>query len=597
MLDGLPRGLRRVAHRKSLAILLAGLAPLLLRLVLLPWLPAPQPRVHDEFSHLLVADTLVQGRLVNPVHPMWVHFESIHILVQPVYASIFPVAQGAFLAVGKFLTGHPWSGVWLSVACMCAALCWMLQQWVSPGWALFGGLMAGLRFGVLSYWMNSYFGGAVAATAGALVLGALPGVIRRRGDWRYAAVMAVGIAMLATSRPYEGMLFSVPIALILMWTLWKRKRRVRFLVTLALIPAATVVGMAYYNSRFTGNPLQLPYAFYRQNFTMAPHFIFQQPRPQPVFHNRVLRRYHMGWEMECYNAAHENRPPYRLIDKAKVYWRFFLGPVLTIPLLCLTWLWRRRRIQIMLLAVVWFCAGLSIEVWRSPHYAAPALGVVVLLVILGMQTLQRRTPVALSGVLCACLCIPIINGSGVASLGAWQIFVSGRSEILRKLETGGGRHLVLVRYRLDHDPGDEWVYNSANIDSAPVVWARELDSRSNAKLQGYLHDRKVWLVQPDAPSISLIPYEQAPAPDSLPAFVSLGDGAIDALRSPEEIKRKILDDPRSRSTELSCDQWNYLFTAVTGFEAPDGSRGCFTPEGRGRSVSFDVWFNWLRQQR
>src|SRR5882724_8786492 len=201
--------MRRIARRKGLAILVSGAAPLLVRLLLLPVLPIPAPRLQDEFSNLLVADTFAHGRLVNPVHPMWAHFESMHMLVRPVYASVFPVAQGLALAAGQVLTGRPWWSVWLSVGVMCAALCWMLQAWVPPGWALAGGLLAGLRFGIVSYWMNSYFGGAMAAIGGALVLGALPRIFRSR-DRRYPALMAAGIAILANSRPYEGVMLALP---------------------------------------------------------------------------------------------------------------------------------------------------------------------------------------------------------------------------------------------------------------------------------------------------------------------------------------------------------------------------------------------------
>src|SRR6266446_9190519 len=211
MISALKMRLVRIARRRRLAVLLIGIIPMAIRALLLPLAPIPTPRIHDEFSYLLAADTFAHGRLVNAPHPQWVHFESMHILVRPVYASIFPVAQGLVLAAGQVFAGRPWIGVWLSMGLMCAALCWMLQGWVSPGWALAGGALAAARFGVFSYWMNSYYGGAPAAVGGALLLGALPRIFRRR-RWTDAAAMAAGLAILANSRPYEGMILSLPAA-------------------------------------------------------------------------------------------------------------------------------------------------------------------------------------------------------------------------------------------------------------------------------------------------------------------------------------------------------------------------------------------------
>jgi len=194
----LENALDRFARRPVLSLVAVALLPIFLRLILLPVLPPPEPWINDEFANLLGADTFAHGRVTNPTHPMWVFFETIHVLQQPTYASMYPPAQAGFLAIGQVLTGSPWAGVCLSVSLLMAALLWMLRGWLTPGWALLGAGLAAIRLGLFSYWMNSYWGGAPAAIGGALVAGAVPRIVKRK-RWQEAVLLGLGLVLLANS--------------------------------------------------------------------------------------------------------------------------------------------------------------------------------------------------------------------------------------------------------------------------------------------------------------------------------------------------------------------------------------------------------------
>ena len=276
--------LSRLARRRRLAVLVVGLAGLLLRLAILPWCGIPVPFVPDDFSFLLASDTFSHGRLTNPTPAMWVHFESIHIDMQPTYMSMYflPTRGNGDGGREGLLFGSPWFGILIASVLMCAAICWMLQAWLPASWAFLGGMLAVVHLGLFTYWINTYHAaGSIAAFGGALVLGGLPR-FKRRPSFRYALVMAIGIASMFTTRPFESMLLFIPVAVSLVrWYLVTANRpNPSELLRQAAIPLAVVVAaaawMGYYDYRVFGSPLTLPYAVNRATYAIAPYFAWQE---------------------------------------------------------------------------------------------------------------------------------------------------------------------------------------------------------------------------------------------------------------------------------------------------------------------------------
>jgi hypothetical protein len=507
------RELSALARRKTLSCVALGVLVLLLRAALLPIWPIPKPGIYDEFSYLLQADTFAQGRLTNPAHPLWQFFESIYILQQPTYASRFPPAQALALAAGQVFFGHPWFGVWLSAGLLAAALCWALQGWLPPGWALLGAFI-GLDLCVFSYWMNSYWGGAVAAIGGALVTGAWVRIVHGK-QWYYPWLLGIGAVVVILARPFEGSLLVVPTLI----ALGLANRMTRVFLPVIITGVLGACWLAYDNYRVTGHPLRLPYREYYEQYEIVPPFSIV-----PISSTaRTLQHF----DLEARNReTYERARSWRLLIDRPLDWltqvRYYFGNLIwLLPVIVfIPALWRSKRTRFALILTVIMGVASLIEVWWYPHYGAPFLAALLILVAQSMRYLRQwkyrgrgvgrflvnAMPVAVFVVTITSEAEAIAVHQTPDQIQARNGQIAQKENIEQALlKKKSGQHVIFVNYTGLPSPHDEWIYNPANIDAAPVIWALDLGQTKNEKLRRYYPGRSFWRFTP-AESMSLSPY-------------------------------------------------------------------------------------------
>src|SRR5208283_3149519 len=153
---------------------------------------------------------------------------------------------------------------------------------------------------------------------------------------------------------------------------------------------------------------------------------------------------------------------------------------LCLPLLTLPWLLRDRRVRLLIWQSAICIAGFVLVVLFHPHYAAPLTATMFAIITQGIRHLRQwrlgSRPVGIelarAVVVFAVILIPFHNSYSMSFLNTDR------------------RSRVIDRYSSRHNAHEEWVYNRADIDSAKIVWAREIPCVSMAPLLAYFSDRQ-----------------------------------------------------------------------------------------------------------
>lgn len=331
--------------------------------------------------------------------------------------------------------------------------------------------------------------------------------------------MGAGLAILAATRPFEGCFFVLPFLAVLAWeyrrqagALWKIAAPATALVGI------TLLGLGVYFTHVTGSPFVTTYQISQKTYGWPLGLAWTTP-PHIEYRHVELARY---YEYELSEHGKVDGPidfVEYLTFRLQEYWRFFVGPVLSIPLVMLGQVWRRRRMLIA--GTLGGISAILLEGAASPHYLAPATVTIVAIVVECCRYLNA-SKIRILPLLPATMGLVLALRIGAAHFGlpytqklnfqSWCCVVQGdlnKQRIATELGQLPGQQLVFVKAKGDPNKLFQWIYNDAAIDDARIVWAQDLGPERNAHLAAYFAGRRVWLVDPNSEPATCVPYRPA----------------------------------------------------------------------------------------
>jgi len=385
-----------------------------------------------------------------------------------------------------------------------------------------------LRFGVFSNWMNSYWGGALAAAGGALVLGAFPRLLRRPSA-ATSVLLALGAMILANTRPFEGMVICLVVAAAFGIALLRGRLRAAPFARHIVVPALLIVVPAmalnlYYNRQTTGSALEMAHQANRARYSVIPYWVWQPMKPVPAYNHEVMRRFFTEFEaghVAGKTGTWQRFLRHQMLEKLQGFALFFFTPALLIPIVVL--------FRVVPLRVLWFPAAVFATLYAGmlantvgflPHYSAPITSLAIALPLMGLRRIRvwrrhegtglciSRWLLASIAMMCAfqvCVAAGVLQPSLAMTWGS-RLGGNGFRRAHTLEQFGLSNSLVFVRYAPDHDYLDEWVYNEADLENSATILVRDMGPEANRCVIEAYPGRALWLLQPDLEPPLYTPY-------------------------------------------------------------------------------------------
>ncbi len=452
------------------------------------------PYLHDEFSYLIQAHQLAQGRLWMPAHPLGEFFDSFQLLVRPVYASIYFPGTALMHVPGIWLHLPPWVSSLAIAGVVVGLLHRITAELLDPlaAWLAALLLICCPMFRALSLMTMSQL---PLLLCGLLAIFAW---MRWRKSERIFWVVVVGasLGLAAITRPVDAICFGMPIFIALM----VRKHRVKN-IGVAVLSALPFLGVQLIaNHGITGRWLETPFRFYADRDYPGTSFGFHPYDASLRPASDLLQKQKLYTEIT--RPLIERHQPQFAGQLAYFRSRLTLSQVAATPfpllaILLLPALRKVRPDRWIVLAVLPLFVGLYLfYVYFLPHYVITAAPAIILGILIGGEQISTAFPAAKSGlvlfiVILAVLSLPQFDAGMSDEMFDAPLMRSVDSKFAALPRTPA---VVLFRYSSTRNVDEEPVYNAdvAWPDDAVIIRAHDLGDR-NGRIFRYYPDRRFYL--------------------------------------------------------------------------------------------------------